>query len=187
MLAQAVGVTPYTGVVDDQRIVDAVLGVVDFARALGVDDLDQVAVGGEGVVGFIDGDGAIERAMHRVTAQQAGTLDQVVLGAFAHDDGTQTQAVATTGLLDQDARQQAADATEAVQDDIGTLAGRSVLLANHVGQLFTDELLGSTAVALLLELVGQLAQVDRSGAQFQLAHGLEQGNVSCTDSSVSSV
>ncbi|MCY1433591.1 hypothetical protein D9M71_496240 [compost metagenome] len=123
---------------------------------------------------FVDSDGAIERTMHRVTTQQAGALDQVIGSTFAHDDGTQAQAVATTGFFDQDARQQTADTTKAIQHDISTLAGRGVLLANHVGQLFAYELLGSTAVAFLLELVGQLAQVDRSGAQFQLAHGLEQ-------------
>ncbi|MNX73326.1 hypothetical protein D3C86_1047190 [compost metagenome] len=174
MLAQAVGVTPYTGVVDDQSVFDAVLGVVDFGRALGVDNLDQVAVGGDGVVGFIDSDGAIERAMDRVAAQQAGTFDQVVLGALADHDGAQTQAVATTGFLDQDARQQTADTTEAVEDNVGAFAGGSVLLANHVGQFFTDELLGSTAIAFGLEFGRQLAQVHRSGAELELAHRLDQ-------------
>jgi len=86
-------------------VLDAVLGVVHRSRIVGVDHLDQVAVGGDGVVLGIDMDGAVERAMYRITAQQAGTLDQVVLGALAHDDGPQAQAIAATGLLDQDARQ----------------------------------------------------------------------------------
>ncbi|MNG70647.1 hypothetical protein D3C79_290400 [compost metagenome] len=174
VLAQAVGITPYAGVVDDQRVFDAVLGVVDFARALGVDNLDQVAVGGDGVVGFVDGDGAIERAVHRVTAQQAGTLDQIVLGAFAHDDGAQTQAVATTGFFDQDARQQTADTTEAVQHNVSAFTCGSVLLANHVSHFFTNELLGAAAIAFVTEFERQLAQVYRSRAELELAHGFEQ-------------
>ncbi|MOA24557.1 hypothetical protein D3C78_1452380 [compost metagenome] len=112
--------------------------------------------------------------MHRVTTQQAGALDQVVLGALADNDGAQAQAVATTGFLDQDARQQTADTTEAVEDNVGAFAGRCVLLANHVGQFFTDELLGGTAIAFGLEFGRQLAQVHRSGAELEFAHRLDQ-------------
>ncbi|MNS73778.1 hypothetical protein D3C72_1072290 [compost metagenome] len=174
VLAQTIGVTPYTGVVHQQRIFDAVLGVIHLGRVLRVDHLDQVTVGGDGVVFFVDGNGAVERTMDRIATQQAGALGQVVVGAFAHDDGAQTQAVATTGFLDQDARQQAADTTEAVKHNVGAFTCRSVLLTNNVGHFFTHELLGATAVAFQLEFVRQLAQVDRSGAQFQLAHGFEQ-------------
>ena len=174
VLAQAIGIAPYTGVVDDQRIVDAVLGVVDFARALGVDHLNQVAVGGDGVVRFIDGDGAVERTMHRVATQQAGALGQVVLGALAHHDGAQAQAVAATGLLDQDTRQQATDTTEAVQHYVSALARRGVLLAHDIGQLFANELFGGAAIALGFEFDSQLAQINRGRAELELAHGLQE-------------
>ncbi|MNZ78869.1 hypothetical protein D3C78_974590 [compost metagenome] len=113
--------------------------------------------------------------MHRVAAQQAGTLDQVVVGALADDDGAQAQAVAATGLLDQDARQQAADAAEAVQDDVGAFAGVAVLLADHIGQLVLGELLDAAAITFGLELGDHLAQVHGGGAQLELAHGLEDG------------
>lgn len=61
VLAEAFGVAPLAGVVDQQGVLDAVLGVVDRRRVVGVDHLDQVAVGGQRVVFFVDGDGAVER------------------------------------------------------------------------------------------------------------------------------
>ena len=112
--------------------------------------------------------------MYRVATQQAGALGQVVLGAFAHNDGTQAQAVATTGFFDQDARQQAADTTEAVQHNVGAFTGSGVLLTYHVSHFFTHELLGGTASAFFAEFVGQLAQVYRSRAELELAHGFKQ-------------
>ena len=174
VLAQAVGVTPYTGVVHQQGVLNAVLGVIHLGRVLRVDHLDQVAVGSDGVVGFIDHDGAIERAMYRVTTQQAGTLDQIVVGAFAHDDGTQAQAVATTGFFDQDARQQTTDTTEAVQHNVSAFTCRSILLTHYIGQFFAYKLLSRAAIAFGLELHGQLAQVYRGSAELELAHCLEQ-------------
>src|SRR5690606_2866466 len=170
---QAFGITPLAGVVHQQGVLDAVLGVVDGRRVVGVDDLDQVAVGGQGVAGFVDGDGAVERAMHGVATQQAGALDQVVLGALAHDDGAQAQAVTATGFLDQDASQQAADAAEAVEHDIGAFTGGAVLLAGHVGQFVLGELFDAATGTFGLELGNHLAQVNRGGAQLELAHGLE--------------
>src|SRR5690606_33356531 len=57
VLTQALGVTPLAGVVHQQRVLDAVLGVVDRGRVVGVDHLDQVAVGGDGIVFLVDQDG----------------------------------------------------------------------------------------------------------------------------------
>ncbi len=174
VLPQTFGVTPLAGVVHQQGVLDAVLGVVHRGRIVGVDHLDQVAIGGDGVVRLIDGDGAIEGTMHRVATQQAGALDQIVVGTLAHDDGAQAQAVATTGLLDQDARQQAADAAETVQHDVSTLVpGSSVTLVGDLGQLFAHELLEAAAVAGVLVLGDQLAEIDRGCAEVHLAHGLE--------------
>src|SRR5690606_35850451 len=122
VLGQARLVTPYPGVVDDDGIVDPVGGVVDAGRIAGVDHLDLVAIGSQGVVFFINGDGALEGAVHRVPAQQAGPLGQVVRGALAHHDRAQAQTIAGAGLLYHDARQQAADAPEAVEHHITPLA-----------------------------------------------------------------
>ena len=48
--AQALAVAPLAGVVDHDGVLDAVLGVVDLLRVVGVDDLDHGAVGDDGVV-----------------------------------------------------------------------------------------------------------------------------------------
>ncbi len=174
VLTQAFGVTPLASVVDQQRVLDAVLGVIHRRRIVGVDHLDQVAVGGDGAVLFVDCDGAIERTMHRVATQQAGTLDQIVVRALAHDDGTQAQAVATTGFLDQDTRQQTPDTAETVENHVSAFVTRcGVTLVGHLSQLFTDELLEIATVARFLVLGDQLAQVHRSGAQVHFAHRLE--------------
>ena len=176
VLTQTLGITPDTGVVDQQSIVDAVLGVIDFLRVLGVDHLNQVAVGGQGVVFLIDGDGAIERTMHRVATQQAGTLDQVIAGALAHDDGTQTQAVATTGFLDQDARQQTADTTEAIENHVGALALIDALLTrNCYGRQLVLNLTNCSTLRPLPSALNLLAILPRSteaAPRFELAHGL---------------
>src|SRR5690606_8198537 len=174
VLAEAFGVAPLTGVVHQQRVLDAVLGVVHRGRIVGVDHLDQVAVGSDGVVFSVDMDGAVERTMYRIAAQQAGALDQVIVGALAHDDGAQAQAVAATGLLDQDTCQQATNTAEAVEHHVSAfVTGSGGALVRHFGELFANELLECTAIAFGLELAYQLAQVDRSGAQVHFAHGLE--------------
>src|SRR5690606_10094026 len=77
VLTQTFGIAPLAGVVDQQGILDAVPGVVDGSRIVGIDHLDQVAVGGDGAVFLVDDDGAVERTMHRVATQQAGTLGQI--------------------------------------------------------------------------------------------------------------
>src|SRR3989344_1905075 len=89
VLAQAFGVAPYAGVIHQQGVLDAVLGVIHLGRVLRVDHLDQVTVGGDGVVFFVDDDGAVERTVYRVATQEARALGQVVLGALAYHDGAQ--------------------------------------------------------------------------------------------------
>ena len=149
------------------------MGVIHLGWRFGVDHLNQVAVGREGVVLFVDGDGAIELAVYRVAAQQTGALDQVIGRAFTHNNGAQTQAVAATGFLDQDARQQTADTTEAIQHHVSAFTGFAVLLAGYFHQFIFGELLDATALAFNLELADHLAQVNRGSTQLELAHGLE--------------
>ena len=74
VLGQALGVAPAAGVVHHQRVLDAVGGVVDGGGVVRVDDLDLHAVGGDGVGFLVHPDGALERAVDRVAAQQAGAL-----------------------------------------------------------------------------------------------------------------
>ncbi len=174
VLAQAFGVTPYAGVVDQQRVADAVLGVIHLGRAFGIDELDKVAVDSQGVGFCVDMNDAVERTMHRVATQQAGTLDQVVAGTLAHYHGAQAQTIAATSLFDQDACQQTADTTKTVEHDVGTLACTDILLADNAAQFFTYESFGAATIAFGLELDRQLAHVDRGRTELQLAHGLEQ-------------
>jgi hypothetical protein len=75
---EAVGVAPTAGVVNQQGVLDAVDGVVDRGWVARVDGLDDGAVGGDGVAVRVDGDGAVEGAVHGVAAQQAGAFDEVV-------------------------------------------------------------------------------------------------------------
>ena len=84
VLGQALAVAPLAGVVDHDGVLDAVLGVVDLRGGVGVDDVDHVAVGDDGVLFLVDRDGAVEGAVDRVAAQQAGALDEVVGRPAAH-------------------------------------------------------------------------------------------------------
>ena len=79
VLGQALGVAPAARVVHDERVVDAVRGVVDRGGVVRVDDLDLDAVGGDGVGFLVDPDGAFEGTVDRVAAQQAGALGKVVV------------------------------------------------------------------------------------------------------------
>ena len=70
MLLQPGLVPPPTSVVDHDGVGDAIAGVVDAGRVVGINDLDFGAVGPNDVVFLIDGDGAVEGAVHGVPAQQ---------------------------------------------------------------------------------------------------------------------
>ena len=123
MLREAGFVAPAPGVVDDDRCVDAVGGVVDGRGVVGVDHLDAGAVRDD-LLGFlVDGDRPGEPTVHGVAQQQGCALDEVVLGAAADDDGAQTQAAASAGVGDEDAGEQAPDAAEAVEHDVGGFGG----------------------------------------------------------------
>src|SRR6185295_18393882 len=58
-------VSPRTGVVDHNSVLDAVGRVVDLVRAFGVNHFDEVAVGDQRAVFGVDGDGPVERTMYR--------------------------------------------------------------------------------------------------------------------------
>src|SRR5690606_9332923 len=171
VLGQARLVAPDTGVVHQQCVLDAIGGIIHSARVAGVDELNPGAVGGQRVVLFVDGDGALERTMHRVAAQQTGALGQVVLGTLAHHNRPQTQPITRTGLFNQNACQQTTDATEAIENHITTLA-LLALATDDTGQLATQEGVQITG-ALLLELDYQTGQIDGSRAQIQVHQRLD--------------
>ena len=179
MQPKALVITPLAGVVDDNGVVDAVLGVIHLVRAVGVDDLDVVAIGDDRLVFLVHRDGAAEGAVHGITAQQTGALFQVVLGAaLADNDGAQAQVVPATGFFHEDPGQVPADPAEAVQHDVLGLAlaghlGFLVVPVDHRADRFTQEVLEALLIAHLVVLVRKLTNVDVGLAQVQAIQRLE--------------
>ena len=59
----------------------------------------------------------------------------------AHDDGAQPQSVAAAGLLDEQARHEAPDASEPVEHNVGAGALVAAALSDDARELGADELL----------------------------------------------
>src|SRR6266702_2741713 len=85
MPSESFTVTPLAGIIDQNRIVDTVPGVIDIFRCIGVDDPDHVAVGDDRILFFINRNNAVKRAMNRIAAKQAGPLQQVIRPPLAND------------------------------------------------------------------------------------------------------
>ena len=172
VLLEPLAVAPHTRVIDEDGVVDAVLGVVDGCWVVGVDHLDLRAVGPDDLVLLVDGDRAVERTVDGVAAQEGGALDDVAVALLTDHDAAQTHAVVSGLASDEDAGEQAADAAEAVEHDIDRLL--LGVLANDVGEGGLDE---STQVGLagIGEVERELAQIDRHGGQVQVDEDLENG------------
>ena len=173
--AQPRPVPPLAGVVDQDGVADAVLGVVDAFGSIRVDDADHVAVGDDGVLFLINGDDAVERPVDRVAAQQTGALEEVIRGTLPHDGGLEAEFLAAAGLLDEDAGQQAADAAEPVEDDVLRFIQDGAHTGVDAGQFPAHVGFRGQAAAFGAEVEGQLAQVDARRSQIQLADRLQQG------------
>ena len=78
MLGQSFLVSPCPRVVDQDGVVDPVLRVVDGRPVFRIDHPHDVAVDDQALVVFVDPDGAVERAVHRVPTQQRRPLLDVV-------------------------------------------------------------------------------------------------------------
>ena len=113
--------------------------------------------------------------MDRVAAQEAGTFEEVIGGALAHDGGPEAELLTAAGLLDEEAGQKAADATETVEDDVLGLVEDGADPGVDAGQLPVHIGLGGQSAAFGGIVVGQLAQVDAGRSQVQLADGFQQG------------
>ncbi len=173
VLGQPRLVTPDAGVVNDQRIVDAVGGVVDVGRAVGVDHLDEGAVGDDGTAFCIHLDGAVEGAVHRIAAQQAGTLLQIPVATAAHHDGAQAQGVGGAGALDEQTGQQAADAAEAVEHHVGR-GGHGTAVQGRC-QLGAQIVLDAGFILVILPVAhGQFAEIDFGGGGVQGDDGAQE-------------
>ena len=84
--AEIVHISPRPGVVDDDRVLDPVGGVVDVLGLGRVDQLDRVAVDDDLVVFLVGNDRAGERTVDRVAAEQARPLLDVVVFLWSKDD-----------------------------------------------------------------------------------------------------
>ena len=62
-------IAPATSVVHQDGVLDAIRGVVHGGGVRGVNDLDGLAISNNQILFLINGDGAIEGSVHRVTAQ----------------------------------------------------------------------------------------------------------------------
>ena len=78
-----------------------------------------VAVGDDGVVLLVDGDRALERAVHGVAAQQAGALDEVVVGPLRTTMARRRRPWPPPAFSIRRRASEPADAAEAVEDDVG--------------------------------------------------------------------
>ena len=121
VLRQALAVAPCAGVVHQDGVVDAIRGVVDLGGIVGVDHLDLGAVSPDNLVFLVYRDGAVESTVDGIAAQQGSALEDVTVALLAQDNATQANATVSCLAGDEQAGQQASDAAEAVEDDVGGL------------------------------------------------------------------
>ena len=70
MLREILAGAPAPRVVDDDRVPDAVLRVITFLRAVGVDQMDEIAVDDESVLFLVDEHLAREGTVDRVAGRR---------------------------------------------------------------------------------------------------------------------
>ena len=121
VLRQALAVAPCAGVIYQDGVVDAIRSVVNLGRIVCVNHLDLGAIGPNDLVFLIHGDGAVESTVDGIAAQQGSALEDVTVALLAQDDAAQANATICCLAGDEQAGQQAADAAEAVEDDVGGL------------------------------------------------------------------
>ncbi len=172
---QTFAVAPFAGVINQDGIVDAVLGVIHFLRAVGVDHLHFHTVGHKRLALFIDTNGAIERTVNRVAAQQRGALDQIIFStALAYNHRAQAQVVTAAGFLDQQARHQTTDTAKAIQHHIAGWTGQFLVTTDQIGNLTADKFINRLPSRLAFGLVGNrnTASINMGRTQVQCSQRL---------------
>ena len=117
--------------------------------------------------------------MYRIKPQQAGPLLEVVTLALANDYRAQARTATVVGTVAQQSRQQSADATETVQNDIFL---RSALITFFVvtdhgrGQFFGEKILGIYFLGQAPILDVELADIDVRPLDRQIADELKDLN-----------
>ena len=174
VLLKARNVAPAAGVVHQQSVLDAVLGVVDSGRVRGVDEANRNTVSDDGAVLLVHLNNALERAVNRVALQQGCTLDQVPVTVLTDHNSAQVQARTQRrgGTLQQNTSQQATNTTKAVQHNVLLL--RLVTLVVHGGTQLLGQPHGQLGGASLVVCLVQSSNVNRARAQVQLNQGANQ-------------
>ena len=174
VLLQARNIAPTAGVVHQQGVLNAVLGVVDSVRVGGVNEANRNTVSDDGAVLLIHLNNALEGAVNRVALQQGGALNQILITVLTHHHSAQVQARTQRrgGTLQQDAGQQAANTTEAVQHNVLLL--RLVTLVVHGGTQLLGQPHGQLGGASLTVCLVQGSDVNRASAQVQLSQSTNQ-------------
>src|SRR5690554_606931 len=177
--AQASFVTPDTGVIHHNGVVDSVLCVIHLVRTVRINHLNEVTIGNQCAVFLIDRDTAIKRTVYGVTTQKARPLFQIIFrAALANNDSAQAQIITATGLFHQNTGQQTTDPTKTVQNNVfGFVAGITLRLARILTNYRSDFTLEEFAqvAAFRLEFNRQLANIDVGTTQFHFVHCLQDG------------
>ena len=114
MSRQALTITPHTGVVNNEGILDAILTIVDLLRTIGIDNLNLIAVGNETIALLINPHCALKGTMDRIVHEQARAFLQVAFVARTHDDSLELHNLGRTGTLYQQSGHQSADTAKAI-------------------------------------------------------------------------
>ena len=169
-------VTPHTGVVDDNRIVNTVLCVINGIGGVRVNDLDLIAIGDKGLALVIDAYRALKGPVYRITAQQACTLFKIV-GRFTltHHNGSQSQTIATISLINQNTGQKATNAAKTIQHHVLRLGQRLASEPYQRVQFPIQVLLQTQAVSCALQRIPycQTTDIDMCRPQIQLAQPIK--------------
>ncbi len=113
--------------------------------------------------------------MDGVTAQQAGSLDQVGVPALAHHDRPQAQALAAPGVFNENAGQQPPNPAKAVQDHVRAGCIALALAVNDPGQFGAQEFLAGEPCSFLGVLEVQHGKIDGGRTEIQRGQRLQQG------------
>ena len=173
---QAGLITPHAGVIDNNTALDAIFGVIDLLGGVGVDNLDLIAVGDKRLPLFINPDGALKHAVHRVSAEQTGALQQIILRlAAAHDNSPQPQTVTSIGFGNQNARHQPTNSAKTVEHDIHGLIDRFVCGAHQVLKLIGNILLYREPRPCALVVIGhgEAPNIEMAWTKSQLAERIQ--------------
>src|SRR5690554_136286 len=148
MLRETLSIAVDARIIDDDRVLDLVFGVIDLFGGGGSDELNIVAVDDERVLFLKDLDRAEELAVDGVVLKEARALLQIARGAGADDDGAEPAALAATCFIDEDARHQPPNTAKTVKHDVLGLAPIRAILSGDIGEDLLGIILEASGASL---------------------------------------